>query len=100
MTKAKRSGLLSVALRVAGVVLAALVLWGAMWVYQSQKPPAQPVQFNHQRHVQDLGMSCLYCHSNAQRGVSAGLPSLTKCMACHNSIKPKTAAEKRLHEFA
>ncbi len=100
MTEAKRSGLLSVALRVAGVVLAALVLWGAVLLYQSQQPPAQPLEFNHQRHVQDLGISCLYCHSNAQRGVSAGLPSLTKCMACHNSIEPKTAAEKRLHEFA
>ncbi len=100
MAEAKQSSVVRVAVRVAGVVLAALVLWGAMLLYQSQQPPAQPLEFNHQRHVQDLGMSCLFCHSNAQRGVSAGLPSLTKCMACHNNIEPTTPALQTLQAYA
>ncbi len=83
---------------VALVVLGGLVL-GATWLYTSQQVPPQPLEFNHQVHVQQLGLSCLFCHSNAARGKSAGLPTTNRCMGCHAQLEPKTEAEKILREY-
>ncbi len=77
-----------------------LFVLGATWLYSSQQVPAQPLEFDHTVHVQQLGLSCLYCHSNAARGQSAGMPSLNRCMACHNQIEAKSKALQTLKEYA
>ncbi|MSQ04017.1 MAG: hypothetical protein EXR71_19370 [Myxococcales bacterium] len=46
----------------------------------------QPIAFTHERHVTTLGMDCNYCHSNARKGVSAGVPATSVCMGCHALI--------------
>lgn len=51
--------------------------------------PVQPVNFPHPRHVQQLGMNCLYCHYSANRSPDPGLPAVGTCMGCHNIIPPK-----------
>ncbi len=51
--------------------------------------PEQPIPFNHQIHVQNLKMECMYCHSFADRSTVAGLPSVRKCMGCHKYTDPK-----------
>ena len=48
----------------------------------------QPVQFDHRHHVQDDGIVCLYCHSEAERSANAGVPSTEVCMGCHSQIWP------------
>ena len=59
----------------------------------SKSPPKvpQPIDFPHARHaasVAEGGMdiNCLYCHSAARRSAVAGIPTLAKCMGCHNHI--------------
>ncbi len=47
--------------------------------------PAQPIAFNHQVMVQ-TGVTCLYCHTDAMRSASPGIPSVAKCMGCHKTI--------------
>jgi c(7)-type cytochrome triheme protein len=47
--------------------------------------PEQPIDFSHQTHV-DFGVQCLFCHSGAMRSPVAGIPSVQKCMGCHNVI--------------
>jgi len=51
------------------------------------EPPAaaieQPIAFPHDRHVKVLGMDCQYCHSNARKGIHAGVPAESVCMGCH-----------------
>jgi hypothetical protein len=67
-------------------VVALLLLSGAAWgIHQTQVPPPQPIQFPHNLHV-SLGIQCLYCHPGALRGQSPGLPTETKCYACHQQI--------------
>jgi hypothetical protein len=46
----------------------------------------QPVQFDHRHHVQDDGIECLYCHSEAEHSSSAGVPSTELCMGCHSQV--------------
>ncbi len=54
------------------------------------QPPAQPVRFSHKVHVEQVGIACLYCHSNAPRGQVASIPSVEKCIACHAVIEGQT----------
>lgn len=50
--------------------------------------PASPfsLPYSHQVHVQKVGIQCLFCHSEALRAPQAGLPSLQKCMVCHEYV--------------
>lgn len=47
--------------------------------------PEQPITYSHKTHV-EAGIQCLYCHSSAQRSIVAGIPSVAKCMGCHDVI--------------
>ncbi|MCP5100269.1 MAG: cytochrome c3 family protein [Chloroflexi bacterium] len=44
-----------------------------------------PVPYSHKTHI-EAGMQCLYCHTDAQRSPVANIPSVAKCMGCHESI--------------
>jgi len=46
----------------------------------------QPVEFDHRHHTLDDGIDCLYCHTEAERSPTAGIPPTSVCMGCHNQI--------------
>ena len=48
--------------------------------------PEQPIAYNHKVHV-EAGIQCLYCHTSALQSPIAGIPSVQKCMGCHNVIE-------------
>jgi len=48
--------------------------------------PRQPIDFSHQIHAGDNEIPCLYCHVQARRSISAGVPSVNKCMGCHMDV--------------
>ena len=50
--------------------------------------PTQPVAYSHQLHVGQLGMSCLYCHTNVTDSPHSNVPATSTCMNCHQAIKP------------
>lgn len=54
--------------------------------------PEQPINFPHPRHVQTLGMNCLYCHFAANKSPDPGMPALSTCMGCHSIIGPNLPA--------
>ena len=43
-------------------------------------PLVQPLKFDHRHHVRDDGIDCYYCHGDARRSPSAGVPSTELCM--------------------
>jgi hypothetical protein len=51
------------------------------------KSPPQPLAFNHKVHI-DNNVQCLFCHTGANRGPSATIPTLAKCQGCHQQINP------------
>jgi cytochrome c2 len=55
--------------------------------------PVQPIEFSHKMHAGDLGMECLYCHHNAEKGPVAGVPSVNICMNCHDLVKNRVGNE-------
>ncbi|MBL6458725.1 cytochrome c3 family protein [Belnapia sp. T6] len=48
--------------------------------------PAQPVPFNHEHHVGELGIECRYCHTSVEQSRFAGLPPTHTCMSCHSQL--------------
>lgn len=55
--------------------------------------PTQPIAYSHRLHAGELGIDCLYCHTAAERGRHAGIPSATVCMNCHQAVTATRAAE-------
>lgn len=77
---ARRYGPL-VVVAIAVVVVAAVFLSRRL----ALAAPDQPLPFSHNRHAQ-AGVECLFCHPNAARSDVAGIPSVARCVGCHQSI--------------
>ena len=61
-------------------IISLLFLCSASYgVWLTQQPPEQPIQFNHNLHV-GFGVQCLYCHPEAWKAASAGLPNPDKML--------------------
>jgi hypothetical protein len=79
------------ALGALAVIVAMAIAAPMIWIrtpYGSDRfaPVEQPVAFDHRHHVRDDGIDCLYCHPDAERAASAGLPPTEVCMGCHGQI--------------
>jgi len=49
--------------------------------------PTQPIDFSHRIHAGCNEISCVYCHSSAEKSKHSGIPSTNVCMNCHKYIK-------------
>ncbi|HKR06816.1 MAG TPA: c-type cytochrome [Bacteroidia bacterium] len=49
--------------------------------------PEQPIKFPHKLHAGKNKINCQYCHSGAEKGKTAGIPSANVCMNCHKYIQ-------------
>ena len=45
----------------------------------------QQIAYSHKQHLA-LGLECLDCHSTADTGAAATIPSIRKCMLCHAKV--------------
>ena len=48
--------------------------------------PEQPINFSHKIHAGDNKIECIYCHSTAEKGPHAGIPTTEQCMGCHSVV--------------
>ncbi|MCX7608785.1 MAG: cytochrome c family protein [Anaerolineales bacterium] len=78
------------------LILFSLLVYG---LWRMQQAPPQPIQFNHQVHVQ-LGVQCLYCHPGAWTQASAGLPTTAKCWGCHQQMANTKPEQQKLVAYA
>lgn len=77
------------------VVLVILVFWGSVKGWNSlatvgvytDYAPEQPIKFSHKLHVGQNGISCVYCHSGAEKSRHANIPSPNVCMNCHKYVQ-------------
>jgi hypothetical protein len=85
MPKARRNGLRRALLIVLPLVLlAALVL--ALQIRATAEDTSSEIKFNHSKHIA-AGAQCLFCHPGGYTGMSAGLPSVQKCVGCHQNVQ-------------
>ena len=65
----------------------------AVWYYFTPKysrvgyQPQQPVYFQHDLHVGQLGLDCRYCHSFVEKSGYSNYPTTQTCMNCHTQIQ-------------
>lgn len=67
-----------------GIVVMAVGFWVVQWWLT--RPRKQPIAFSHAIHVGQRQISCFFCHTGAQRGDIAGVPSVQDCMQCHQVV--------------
>lgn len=70
-----------------------LIVIGVFGLTNTQAAPPQPFPYPHDKHIAQ-GIPCVYCHSGAYRGSSAGLPTVAKCQGCHANMKASTQLEQ------
>ncbi|HEY0687375.1 MAG TPA: cytochrome c3 family protein [Steroidobacter sp.] len=80
--RALKPAALTVATGLAGV----LVGFWANAAFFPGTSPRQPIEFSHKIHATDNAIPCLYCHTQARRSTVAGVPSVRKCVDCHNIV--------------
>jgi hypothetical protein len=80
-------------------VRAALILITTIWLGASAVWAEQPIAYSHKIHI-DHGLQCLDCHSGADTGARATIPSVSKCMLCHAKIAIENPEVKKVAEFA
>jgi mono/diheme cytochrome c family protein len=81
--------------KLVAVILIALFVYGNVKAWYGMMSlgisqgytPDQPIAFNHKLHAGDNQIACIYCHSGADKGKTAGIPSANVCMNCHKFIK-------------
>ena len=59
----------------------------------------QPIEFPHDRHVAK-GLECIDCHSRVDTRSEAGMPSVRKCMLCHEKVATDGPGVKILRQYA
>lgn len=59
----------------------------------------QPLGFSHQAHIEKARMNCVDCHTGAASRDRAGIPSIRKCMLCHQFIGTDLPEIQRLTEY-
>jgi len=94
--------------RKVALIIIFLMAWGSKvtWdslmgigVFQGYKPE-QPIKFSHKIHAGDNGINCVYCHSGAEKGKTAGIPTANVCMNCHKGIsKGPTTGETEIKKI-
>ena len=87
-------------LLLASVPLVVAVLGGAYLLLapQTLAAPPQPIDFPHSVMVQE-GITCVFCHTDAYKSPSPGMPSVDKCMGCHKTIGTQTPRVKQLAQY-
>ena len=70
----------------------AVALFGA-------EPPTQPIPYSHKQHLA-MGLKCANCHEMPDPGELMGIPAVSKCMTCHQSVKKDSPAIQKLAAFA
>ncbi len=59
---------------------------GVLPVPAKREGPVQPIFFSHLIHAGSMQIACQYCHADARRSSSAGIPSVERCMGCHKIV--------------
>ena len=74
----------------------------AFWILVHGAPArasGQPIAYSHKQHIA-LGLFCLDCHSYADSGAAATIPSVRKCMLCHAKIAATKPEIQKLAAYA
>lgn len=71
---------------------------GYSWYYYNTVPD-QPIAFSHQKHISYVGLECTFCHEHVEQAPRPGIPSVQKCMSCHDNVAKDRPEIIKLTQF-
>jgi hypothetical protein len=80
------------------LVLVGVIVGVILTRNQVYAAPEQPIAYSHKVHV-DAGIQCLFCHPSALKSPVAGIPSVQKCMGCHNVIETESQEIQQVSSY-
>lgn len=81
-----------------GVCIPVLALTALGFIHLGSRNVKQPVDFNHKKHVAELGMACDACHADYEKQTFSGLPTADVCATCHAEAQGTSKKELVLVE--
>lgn len=90
------AALIGIALGLTFVISAWL---GTPVIFGYDEGPDQPIAFPHTKHVDELGLDCIFCHRNVNKGAAATVPSAGLCLTCHQVIGDDLPEVEKLREM-
>lgn len=72
---------------------------GTPVIFGYDEGPDQPIAFPHTKHVDELGLDCVFCHRNVNKGAAATVPSAGLCLTCHQVIGDDLPEVEKLREM-
>jgi hypothetical protein len=66
-------------------------------VLEEGEGPEQPIFFSHKIHAGENQIPCQYCHNYVTKSTTAGIPSLQRCMGCHNQVAGRNVEYKAIN---
>jgi hypothetical protein len=66
---------------------------------QSEIAPRQPIAFSHAIHAGTVGLDCLFCHRDADKGDNASVPAVQQCMFCHQTVALDNPEVQKLRDY-
>jgi len=60
---------------------------------------SQPIQFNHQHHIEEVGYTCIDCHLNAKSNSRASIPNISICEECHADMESDSEEANKVIEY-
>ncbi|HKS07306.1 MAG TPA: cytochrome c3 family protein [Gemmatimonadaceae bacterium] len=64
------------------------------------RSPQQPINFPHPVHVNTLKLNCVFCHYAADKSPDPGMPAISTCMGCHNTVAIQRPEIQKLKAYA
>jgi len=68
-------------------VVVAFTYYGSPKAQRVGYMPDQPIPYDHQLHVTQLGLDCRHCHSFVEKSGHANVPTANTCANCHHETK-------------
>jgi len=82
------------------VAMTAVGFAAGRFLLRPSEAVAQPIEFNHRLHVEEVGVECSTCHEYYETAQHSGLPTLETCLTCHEEPMTDSAEEQKLVELA
>lgn len=82
-----------------GVVLVAGMVQAFKLTHNQGYQPTQPIAYSHKVHAGQLGIDCMYCHTNADKSRHATIPAVETCMGCHSVVRTDRPEIQKLTEY-
>ena len=86
-------GVVSLGASIVGILVLVFVIsawFGRPVIFGHSEGPDQPIAFPHDKHVDEVGLDCTFCHRNVTKEAAATIPAVGLCATCHQVVDGRT----------